>query len=82
MEAVEFKEQNVVFAKDQPEYRPLPAFQKYGPEGEVISCWKLSWKERLQILITGKIWLSLWSFNKRLTPSRMSVYKSEMINLN
>ena len=39
MKPVEFKHQNVVFAKDQPEYQPLPALRLDTPEGEVISCW-------------------------------------------
>ena len=25
--------------------------------GETISCWKVSWKERLLIFLTGKVWL-------------------------
>jgi len=78
MKPIEFKEQNVVYAKDQPEYQPLPAFKDSSPEGLVISCWKLSWKERFQILITGKLWVSLMSFNKPLTPSFFSVFKSDM----
>lgn len=80
MKPIEFKEQNVVFAKDQPEYRPLPAFKNDSPQGEVISCYKLSFLERLQVLITGKLWVSLMSFNKPLTPQFLSVYKSEMFN--
>lgn len=81
MTPIEFPEQNVVFAKDQPEYLPLPAFRNDSQQGEVISCWKLSFVERLQILFTGKLWICLLSFNKPLTPSRPSVYKSEMFNL-
>ena len=73
MKPIEFKHQNVVFAKDQPEYQPLPALRLDTPQGEVISCWRLSYKERLQVLIFGKVWLSLMSFNKPLTPSFMAV---------
>jgi hypothetical protein len=54
MKPVEFKQQNVVFAKDQPEYQPLPALRLNTPEGEVISCWRLSFKERLHVLIFGR----------------------------
>lgn len=79
MKPIEFAEQNVVYAKDQPEYLPLPALKKEGIEGEVISCWGLSWKERFTVLLTGKIWLSLWSFGKPLTPSRLTTIKSEAI---
>ena len=78
MKPIEFKEQNVVFAKDQPEYNPLPAFKADTPQGEVISCYKLSFVERLQILFTGKLWVSLMSFNKPLTPQFISVYKSDV----
>ena len=78
MKPIEFKHQNVVFAKDQPEYQPLPALRLDTPQGEVISCWRLSYKERLQVLIFGKVWLSLMSFNKPLTPSFMAVSRKDV----
>lgn len=28
---------------------------------ECISCWKLSWRERLNVLLHGKVWLSVLS---------------------
>lgn len=79
MKAIEFPEQNVVFAKDQPEYLPLPAFKNDSPQGEVIFCQSLSLKERIKVLFTGKIWVSLLTFNKPLTPSFMSVNKEDVI---
>lgn len=79
MKPIPFKEQNVVFAKDQPEYLPLPAFRSDSPQGEVVSCWQLSFTERLRILFTGKLWVSLLSFNKPLTPSFFSTKKSEVL---
>lgn len=78
MKAVEFKHQNIVFAKDQPEYMPLPALRIDSAEGEVISCWKMSIKERLKVLFFGRVWLSLMSFNKPLTPSYMSVNRKDV----
>lgn len=78
MKPVEFKHQNIVFAKDQPEYQPLPALRINTPEGEVISCWKMSFSERLRVLFTGRVWLSLMSFNKPLTPSYMAVRRKEV----
>ena len=78
MKPIEFKDRNVVFAKDQTEYQPLPALRLNTPEGEVISCWKMSFKERLKVLFTGKVWLSLMSFNKPLTPSFMSVNRKDV----
>jgi len=79
MKPIEFKEQNVVFAKDQPEYMPLPAFKNNSPQGEVVSCWKLSFKERLKLLFTGKLWVCLLSFNKPLTPSYFTTNKEEVL---
>lgn len=81
MKPIEFPEQNVVYAKDQPEYQPLPAFKSDAPTGEVVSCWKLSFTERLKILFTGKMWLCLLSFNGPLTPSYMAVNKSEVLQV-
>ena len=78
MKAVNFKHQNVVYAKDQPEYLPLPALKIESEYGEVISCWRLSFWERIKVLFTGKIWLSLMSFNQPLTPSMMSVNRKEI----
>jgi len=80
MKPVEFKHQNTVFAKDQPEYQPLPALILDTPEGEVISCWKLSFNERLKVLMFGRVWLSLMSFNKPLTPSYLSVNRKEVFS--
>ncbi len=79
MKPIEFKEQNTVFAKDQQEYLPLPALKKKNKEGEVIFCQSVSFIERLRILLTGKIWISLWTFNKPLTPSYFTTKKSDLI---
>lgn len=78
MKPVEFKHQNIVFAKDQPKYQSLPAIKIDSPTGEVISCWKLSFKERLKVLVFGRVWLSLMSFNKALTPSYLAVNRKEV----
>jgi len=80
MKPIEFKEQNVIFAKDQPEYLPLPAFKNDSPEGEVVSCWELSFKERLRILFRGKLWVCLLAFNKPLTPMYFSTQKKDVLS--
>lgn len=79
MKPIPFKEQNMVIAKDQPEYVPLPAFKANTPEGQVVSCWQLSFGERLRILFTGKLWVCLLTFNKPLTPSFFTTKKSEVL---
>ena len=43
MKPVEFPGVNVVFAKDQPEYMPLPAMKiPNDPQGLIITKWQLS----------------------------------------
>lgn len=79
MKPTYFKEVNVEFAKDQPEYQTLPAYKENSTQGEVITCWKLSFKERLYVLFFGNIWLSMLTFNKPLTPSFMTVKKSDVL---
>ena len=57
----------VVFAKDQPEYVPLPAVVV--DEGtRIITRWQLSFRERLRILFKGNLWLSVLTFGKPLQP--------------
>lgn len=80
MEAIDFKERNIIFAENQPEYNSLPALKKEGVEGEVVTCWKLSFRERIKILLTGKLWLALLTFNKPLTPTFLTVNKNDLIN--
>lgn len=51
MKLIEFQEQTVVIAKDQPEYLPIPAHQfADDPQGRIAFCWQLSWCERLAVL--------------------------------
>ncbi len=82
MQLVEFDEQTVVIAKDQPEYLPLPAHYLVGdPEGRVTCCWQLTWKERLAVLFRGKVWQQVLTFNQPLQPQLLLVDKPEMTNV-
>lgn len=78
MRPIEFKDHNIVFAKDQPEYMPLPALKIDSDQGEVITCWKMSFRERLKVLFTGRVWLAMLSFHKPLTPSFLSVDRKKV----
>ena len=79
MKAIEFPEQNVEIAKDQQEYNTLPAHRfPDTPQGRIACCWKLSIKERLKVLWTGKIWHQIMTFNKPLQPQLLEVEKPEM----
>lgn len=57
---IQFPEQNFVWkgwpADDtREEVNDLPAY-RHG-DGETISCWRLSWRERVLIFLTGLTWL-------------------------
>lgn len=79
MKPIDFDKANCTYVKDQPEYMPLPAQKKKGAEGEVISVWKPTFKERVKLLFGSNIGLSMWTFNGPLTPSRVfiSEYKEK-----
>jgi hypothetical protein len=64
----------VVFAKDQPQYCQLPA-NVHTPYVETK--WKLSWRERLTILVKGTLYLTLKTFGQPLQPIRMSILREE-----
>ncbi len=71
MKPIEFKQQTVVFAKDQPEYLPLPAHRS-ADGNEITSCWSMSWRERTRVLVTGRVYLTLLTFGAPLQPQIVS----------
>lgn len=73
MHPVEFPEQNCCYAKDQDEYRPLPAHRT--ADGQVISCWHLTLGERLKLLLRGRLWFSQLTFGAPLQPQLPQVNK-------
>ena len=80
MKAIEFKEQNSQIAKDQDKYLTLPSFRAKDDNGTMITCNYLSFKERLKVLFTGKIWMSEWTFNKPITPRSFHVNKWDVLD--
>ena len=73
MKPIEFKEQNIVFAKDQPPYLPLPAYQDSEQGGRIFHCWGLNLKERLKMLFTGKLWINVLTFKQSPQPIKPMV---------
>jgi hypothetical protein len=71
MNPVKFKGQNVVFAENQPEYKPLPAFKN--KDGEVVTCWKMTLSERIKFLLSGKMYIYIQTFNQPLQPLLPSI---------
>ena len=58
------------FAKDQPEYNPLPSYRC--EDGTVVTRWRLSFRERMLVLIGRSIWHSQLTFNHPLQPIKMT----------
>lgn len=75
MSPIKFKECNCIYAKDQPEYLPLPVLKT--EDGQVTSCWKLSFIEKLKVLLTGKIFVTQLTFNQPLQPLKVKLKYSD-----
>jgi hypothetical protein len=71
-----FEEQNVMFAKDQPEYLPLPAFKQ--GNGDVITCWHLTDEEIDKLTESRSLYLSVKTFNQPLQPVYLTVDKTDL----
>jgi hypothetical protein len=76
MKPVAFPQATVVFAKDQPEYTPLPAH--VSRQGVVTSCWALTELELQALLQTKCIWISQLTFGDPLQPQLPSVDKPDL----
>lgn len=78
MEPSKFEGQNVVIAEHQPEYTQLPAL--VSPlSGEAIFCWRLTWRERLKLLVTGRLWHRVLTFGQPLQPQLLGVDVPELV---
>lgn len=77
MEAIDFKERNIIIAKDQPQYKPIPALRNEA--GDVTMCFQLSPEEIEEIGKTGKLWLAVKTFNNPLQPMFLTTKKSDLI---
>jgi hypothetical protein len=68
MKPIKFKGHNLVLAENQEEYHPLPVCDERTPEGTKVSCWQLTWKERILILFTGRLFISQFTFGHSYQP--------------
>lgn len=67
---IQFDGANITLAKNQPEYRSLPAH--VDPDDghiPVTACWSLSFRERLEVLFRGVIWHQQLTFGQRYQPA-------------
>ena len=56
----------VIFAKDQPQYRPLPALRAMASDGRVVTRWRPTLGERIQVLVGADVWLQQLTFGHPL----------------
>lgn len=62
MTPIKFKEANKTLAKPQNMTdTECSSLWVYTDGRQCISCWKLSWKQRIKALLFGKVWLSVRS---------------------
>lgn len=61
-----FKACNVIIAEHQDEYQSLPAVLT--EDGKVITKWRLTWRERLYIALTGHFYWAQWKGDGKLQP--------------
>lgn len=78
MEPIEFNGQTVVIGADQPQYKPLPAH--ISPDDVVTCCWRLTWRDRLRVLLTGCIWHRINTFRANLQPQSLSTKRPRWLN--
>lgn len=61
----------IVIAKDQPEYLPLPALP-LDSGMEVLTRWQLTLRERIGLIFGRDIFLHIWTFRRPLQPVMLS----------
>jgi hypothetical protein len=71
MKAIEFDEQNTVFAKDQKEYNPLPAYV----DNMVTCCMELSTSEIKRVAKFKKISITVMPFNRPVQSIALHIEK-------
>ena len=76
MKPIKFNESNVVGKGQENLYESLPALLFY--DGDVVTCWKLSFKDILRLIFTRKLWLCVSTFNNPLQPLFMSTNKRDI----
>jgi hypothetical protein len=63
---------HIIFAADQPEYLQLPAIRPTAlGAARITTRWKLTWRERAQVLFGGNLWLQILTFGNPLQPVKM-----------
>lgn len=81
LEALPFDDfEEVTYAKNQAPYISLPVIREKSGYGQAISRWRLSWRERLCVLIVGDLYLSQLTFGQPLQPIKPTTTFEESLH--
>lgn len=67
----------IVLGKDQPEYLPLPAVYIDSPSRPMITRWRLSEQERLDIMAGADVMLYQLTFHNPFQPATLQVCRRD-----
>ena len=67
-----YQAEEIVIAKDQIDYMPLPSLISNTPYRVVTSRYRLSLKERLRILFHGNLYSQIMTFGNPLQPIKIT----------
>lgn len=70
--------EEVVYAKDQPQYLPLRSLVSSGPKGRVISRWTFTPEQRKQIAEGADVLLEVSTGHRPLQPLRVMVSDGQL----
>jgi hypothetical protein len=71
------EEEECVYAKDQPEYLPLPALKSKHSDGRILTRWKLTAAERAALAKGADLFLEVLTFRQPLQPVRPFINTGE-----
>jgi len=76
MKPIEFKGQNVVFAKNQPEFENLPAYCGPDVEGKTVAvtCWEMTDQELQEVVKTKKVFVITVTYGGPIQPQSLEAY--------
>lgn len=72
MKPTDFPESNFTFTRPSSmTEEECGDLQVYRDPAVIISCWQLTWRERLRLLFTGRLWL--WIMGQGMPPVCMTI---------
>lgn len=69
--ACAFTHREIVLAKNQPQYKELPA--AVDETGRITTRWALTWRERFDLLFGANVFLEVLTYRQPLQPVKLTV---------